>query len=167
VLRHVRAGFTLVEILIVVTILAIVAMAAIPEYGRASTDARESRLGTDIETVRKQIDLYRLQHGGRSPHLDDKGNEDTANFASRLLNKTDATGKPDGALGPYLLEWPTNPFADPATAGQVTFGTAPNPPRDGKTGWYYSASLCRFSANSAGGGKAYDPAGATAVTTGG
>ena len=153
-----RTGFTIVEILIVVAILAIVAMIAIPQWSRASADARESALGTDLQTVRKQIELYRAQHAGRPPDLDETGKSDTANFIARLMGKTDAQGKlGGGTLGPYLLEWPTNGFADSAVAGLVKFGTDSAPPRDGSTGWYYSTSIGMFSANSKTGGTSFDP----------
>ena len=153
-----RTGFTLVELLIVVTILAIMAMIVIPQWGKASDDARESALGTDIQTVRKQIDLYRAQHSGRSPDHDQDGKSDTANFTARLLGKTDVLGKLDGGnLGPYLLEWPTNGFADSKVAGLVKFGAGSAPPRDGTTGWYYSTTSYVFSANSKQGGATFDP----------
>ena len=153
-----RTGFTLVELLIVVTILAIMAMIIIPQWGKASDDARESALGTDIQTVRKQIDLYRAHHAGRPPDQDENGKTDTASFTARLLGKTDSLGKLGGGnLGPYLTEWPTNGFADSAVAGLVKFGTSSTPSRDGTTGWYFSTSSCTFSANSKQGGKSFDP----------
>jgi general secretion pathway protein G len=152
------SAFTLVEVLIVVVILGIVAAIAIPEWARANVDAKESSLSTDLQTVRKQIEVYRSQHGGRSPHLNESGQADTANFINRLMGRTDALGKVgSGSLGPYLTEWPANPFGPSSAGGVVAFGTASAPPRNGTTGWYYSTSACMLSPNTATGGASFDP----------
>jgi prepilin-type N-terminal cleavage/methylation domain-containing protein len=151
-------AFTLIEVLIVVAILGIVAALAMPEWANARTEAKESGLATDLQTARKQIEIYRSQHGGRAPHLDENGQEDTANFVARLMGQTDAQGHlGSGALGPYLTEWPANPFAGSSSAGSVKFGSASAPPRDGTSGWYYSTTSCTLSANTASGAKDYDP----------
>src|SRR4026207_276153 len=55
-------GFTLVEILIVVIILGILAAIVIPQFTNASQDARESSLLSQLQTLRSQIELYKLQH---------------------------------------------------------------------------------------------------------
>ena len=47
-----RAGFTLVEILIVVIILGILAAIVIPQFTNASQDARESSLLSQLQTLR-------------------------------------------------------------------------------------------------------------------
>ena len=56
-------GFTLVEILIVVIILGILAAIVIPQFTQASDDARWSSLRSDVQTVRSQLELYRVEHG--------------------------------------------------------------------------------------------------------
>ena len=146
------------EILIVLAILAITAMIVVPQWGKASMDARESALATDLLTVRKQIDLYRAQHAGQPPDVDENGMPDTAHFTARLLGKTSPLGKlGGGTLGPYLTEWPTNSFADSAVAGLVKFGAGTSPPRDGAAGWYYGTSSSMFSANSRQGAMSLDP----------
>ena len=157
-MRGRQPGFTLVELLIVFAILAILAMIVVPQWSKASADARESALGTDLQPVRKQIDLYCQQHAGRSPDLDEQGKSDTGNFTARLMGRTDSLGKLGGGnLGPYLVEWPANGFADSAVAERVQFGAKSAPPRDGSTGWYYSTSSRLFSANSKEGGVSFDP----------
>src|SRR5439155_22548245 len=62
-----RSAFTLVELLIVVIILGILAAVVIPQFSDASTDARVSSLTTNLATMRGQIELYKLQHGGTYP----------------------------------------------------------------------------------------------------
>src|SRR5258706_7165682 len=62
-LGHTRkTGFTLVEILIVVIILGILPAIVIPQFTNASQDARERALLSQLQTLRSQIELYKLQH---------------------------------------------------------------------------------------------------------
>jgi hypothetical protein len=128
--------------------------------------------------LRRQIQVYTMQHGNRGPHLDQKGNVDKANLSARLTGRTDPDGQldPSGSRGPYMKEWPTNPFSKSAVAGLVLFGTEAAPPRDGTTGWYYNIDTCLISPNSSTGGKEFDPTGeptkpteteASTTTTGG
>lgn len=132
-------AFTLVEILIVTMIVGILAMIVVPKMISASDDARESAIETDLQMLRRQINLYQAQHAGRSPHVNESNQTDTANMQARMLGKTDADGKLDasGDRGPYLTEWPVNPFASPGVAAVLTFGKATTPPRDDSSGWYF------------------------------
>jgi len=154
-----RSGFTLIEVLIVVMILSILALMAAPRFASSSDDARESALCSDIQTIRSQIGLYLVQHNDRGPHLNEAGLLDRSNFKTRMTGKTDADGKlnENGAYGPYITEWPANPFADAAVADDILFGKSTTPPRNGTTGWYYSVTECIFSANSKTGGETSDP----------
>jgi len=147
-----RKAFTLVEILIVVIILGILAAVVIPQFTEASNDARESALASDLQTVRSQIELYKVQHLDKSPHLDENGAPDTANFVNRLIGRTDNTGKinASGAFGPYLQKFPSNPFVSDDVADKVTFGTADPAPGDGTSGWYFNTDLLKFSPNDSG-----------------
>jgi len=142
-----RKGFTLVEILIVVIILGILAAIVIPQFTEASNDARESALASDLQTVRSQLELYKVQHLEKYPDVDEAGAADTANFIARLTGKTDQDGKINaaGAFGPYLQKFPSNPFVT-ANANLVTFGVADPAPGAGN-GWYFNTSTGKFSAN--------------------
>jgi len=57
-----QRGFTLVELLIVVIILAILAAIIIPQFTAATDDAVQSAYDTNIANIRSAIDLYRQQH---------------------------------------------------------------------------------------------------------
>lgn len=154
-----RLAFTLVEVLIVILLLSIVAGIVMPEILDTSYEARESALMTDLQAARRQIELYTTQHRGRAPHLNEDGKTDTSNFVTRMISRTDSDGKanPKGPCGPYLLEWPENPFVSGAAAAEVKFGKNALPPRDGKTGWYYSTTTGILSANSTVGAESLDP----------
>ena len=56
--RRKNAGFTLVELMIVMTIIGILATIAIPSYIRAVNHAKEAVLREDLHTMRTAIDSY-------------------------------------------------------------------------------------------------------------
>ena len=70
------AGFTLVEILIVVVILGILAMIVIPKYASANTEAKEATVAADLQSIQRQIDRYKVDHSGRGPELTPTGVQD-------------------------------------------------------------------------------------------
>ena len=65
--RQTRKGFTLIEILIVVIILGILAAIVIPQFTNASKEAKQSSLVTQVQSLRSQIALYKLQHNDNLP----------------------------------------------------------------------------------------------------
>ena len=122
-------GFTLVEILIVVIILGILAAIVVPKFTEASDDAKLSALTTDLQIVRSQLEMYRIQHKGNYP--------DTL---AVLLTKTDADGKAGGNYGPYLPKLPTNSFVGADTVDVSSQGS-------GNCGWFYDKSTGTFGAD--------------------
>ncbi len=157
--RHCRAGFSLIELLIVVMLLGILAAIVIPQVGVASNEAKETALSFDLSTCRKQIVHYMMQHARTGPHLDEDGEPDPDNFVLRMTSKTDTDGtfNPDGVCGPYLKRWPKNPFCGDLVDQKVIFGSDRVGPRDGTSGWYFSTSTCILMANSTTGGESTDP----------
>jgi len=141
-------GFTLVEILIVVIILGILAAIVIPQFTEASNDARESALASDLQTLRSQLELYKVQHLEMYPDVSAPGVLDTVNFIARLTGRTDldSTLNAAGVFGPYLHAFPTNPFV-PLNADTVEFGIAA--PGGGTTGWYWNTDTGKISPNDA------------------
>jgi len=55
-------GFTLIEILIVVVILGILAAIVIPQFSSASQEASISSVRSQLQTLRSQVELYRVQN---------------------------------------------------------------------------------------------------------
>ena len=128
-----RSGFTLVEVLIVVVIMAVLAATIIPQFSDSSKDAKISSVKFNLHTLRSQIQLYKSQHDGKVPGDD----------LAELLIKTNVAGTTDvsdGPLvyGPYVQSIPANPFTNsdvvveitnnPAVVGDVTSGD----------GWLYN-----------------------------
>jgi general secretion pathway protein G len=66
-----RLGFTLVELMIVMAIIAILISIAIPVYNRAITRARESVLKNNLFTMRTVIDEYTYDKGKAPQNIQD------------------------------------------------------------------------------------------------
>ena len=62
-IRNHRAGFTLVEVLVVMIILAILAAVVVPRVVGRTEDARRSRAVSDIEALGTALDLYKADNG--------------------------------------------------------------------------------------------------------
>jgi general secretion pathway protein G len=60
-------GFTLIEILIVVVILGILAAIVVPQFTNASQEATASSIRSQLQTLRGQIELYRVRNAGTLP----------------------------------------------------------------------------------------------------
>jgi general secretion pathway protein G len=111
VVRRVRkGGFTLVEILIVVIILGILAAIVIPQFTSASQDARKNSLTSQLQTLRSQLELYKLQHLDQMPSTLIASPFDW----TQLTAKTDSAGSTGTTtahvFGPYLQADPSNPL---------------------------------------------------------
>lgn len=112
-------GFTLVEILIVIVILGILAAIVIPQFVSATEGARASTAASQLQTLRTQIQLYRVHHNGRYPTL--VGGADGDACWEQMLNVTDVDGtiNANGDFGPYLGAAPRNPFAEGSDKAMV------------------------------------------------
>jgi general secretion pathway protein G len=64
-------GFTLIELMIVMTIIGILAAIAIPSYVNAVRHAREAVLREDLHTIRSAIDSYTVDKEKAPQSLDD------------------------------------------------------------------------------------------------
>lgn len=144
------SGFTLVEILIVVVILGILAAIVIPQFTNASTQAKESRLVSDLQSMRSQIELFKIQHNDNLPGWQG------ATFTLAMTGYTSETGAvvdfddPNAVFGPYLQKIPSNPWISGSTANDVTEGTATPAPATGGGGWYFNTQTGAFHADDQG-----------------
>ena len=130
-----RRGFTLIEILIVVVMIAIMAMIVIPKFSDASDQARDASLAEDLQMLRGQIEVFKVHHGGIPP------GQAGQDIVAQLTGKTDDSGAvtATGRHGPYMLIFPTNPWTNKAT---VESGT--DSPGGGDHGWYYNTNTGRI-----------------------
>lgn len=122
-------GFTLVELLIVVIILAILAAIIVPQFTEATDDATQSAYDTNIANIRSAIDLYRQQHKEYPGAVISGGGTCGSGVAvvgavgepallAQLRNYTNAAGQActgtdaNFRYGPYLKDdLPVNPLA--------------------------------------------------------
>src|SRR5256886_12083756 len=88
-----KSGFTLVEILIVVVILGILAAIVIPQFTNASQDAQRGNIQTQLQSIRNQIELYRVKNNGVAPVMVGTGGTGGTAF-SQLMT-------PPGTQQPY------------------------------------------------------------------
>lgn len=121
--QHMRAGFTLVEILIVVVILGILAAIVVPQFTQASSDAVKGALQSQLQTINSQVELYRVKNSGNYPSL--------------------GTGTGDASWGPlvgteYLKEAPVNGFTGESTI--VSGITSANADSSSANGWVFDAT---------------------------
>ena len=59
----------MIEIMIVVVILAILAATIIPQFSTSVSDSKVATMQSNLHTLRTQIQLYSLQHGGLFPTI--------------------------------------------------------------------------------------------------
>jgi general secretion pathway protein G len=158
-LRRAQAGFTLVELLIVVIILTVLAAIIVPQFSSATLDAREATLDSNLARVRSAIELYQAQHNGTYPGANQStgascpssGTAGTgaANSAQALMDQltmfSNASGQTcstsDTAnfrFGPYLRRgFPAESVTDStAISMQTVAGTVA--PEGTTGGWRYS-----------------------------
>ena len=69
--RRRQRGFTLLELMIVISILVILALIAMAQYNRTVLAAKEATLREDLFTMRKMIDQYAADKGKLPQSLDD------------------------------------------------------------------------------------------------
>jgi prepilin-type N-terminal cleavage/methylation domain-containing protein len=159
-----RRGFTLVEIIVMLVILAGLWSLMGPRLSRASSETREASLHNVLQYLRTEIEVYRGQHDGMSPGVasdDPTGSADASRFVSQMTAFTDVHGNvspvrtPVFRFGPYLPEMPGNPFSYRNGILIVSGSAFPAPDSSKPYGWMYSPSSRQLIANLPG----VDPAG--------
>jgi len=160
-------GFTLVEILIVVVLLAIIAAVALPQFSNASVKARESMLADDLRLMRTQLTVWKGQHRGVSPGYP---NGDTTQapteealvahitMSSNEAGATAPKGTAGYRFGPYMSLIPESPVNGKTTIRVIADGGDPPTSPSDQYGWIYHPLTLTFKADSSGtdeGGRAY------------
>lgn len=142
-IRGKTSAFTLVEILIVVTILGILAAIVFPEYRAHAQKAKESTAKENLQILRSTIERYAVQHKDYPPGYLNGESAPEWVILLQLTSYTDAVGNAAGAksanfpYGPYLKEIPENIFNNKTTI-QILDDDASFPESaDGNSGWIY------------------------------
>lgn len=158
-LKRREKGFTLVEILIVVIILAILAGVVIPQFSSSTDEAKLAVLQSDLKLMRGAVELYYHQHNSVYPGdvtSNYSGHTERAEwFEDQLTLYTDVNGEAVAVrdathkYGPYLKRAiPTNPFNDLNTMeinpGLANIILASD---DGSSGWKFYTKTGKLLAN--------------------
>lgn len=115
-----RRGFTLVELLVVIVVLAVLAAIVLPKFMDSSKRSKESALRSDLKLLRNAIGLFYTDTGAYPKQLSDlaatsapaKGLDSSGNEVT--INAADWHG-------PYLQEVPN----DPVSGTAFTYSTTP------------------------------------------
>ncbi len=134
-------AFSLVELVMVVTIIGIISAIAVPRLTTASGSATAAYLDATLSNVRKAIDMYFAEHGSYPGHQPGTTTPDSSRFIDQLVKYSDARGNTNNTLsgafvyGPYLrAPFPKNPFNMLGTVHVKAKSTDANP-ADGSVGW--------------------------------
>ena len=143
--KNARAGFTLVEVLIVVMIMGILAAAVIPRVSSSAHDAREEALNFNEHELQKLLKVYMLQHDGAAPTV-------VKASLPQLLSATNASGTigasgPDYPFGPYAQggKMPMNTVVESNTV--LSVAKFPPAVKGGSAGWLYHEPTGQIMAN--------------------
>lgn len=120
--QRLRRGFTLVELLIVIIVIAVLAAIAIPKFANSSQRGKESALKADLKVLRNAVDLFKTDTGAYPGSIADlaatsapANGKDSAG-ANKAINASDWRG-------PYLQSVPTDPISDAAYTYSTAAGT--------------------------------------------
>lgn len=124
-------GFTMIELLIVISIIAILAAAIIPNFIGFDTEARVSATKSNLDTLRTRITLFRAKEGRYPGSLDD------------LLNRTYLDA---GVQKPYLQKIPKEMVSikSGSTQHQAQRSDAP---LTNEGGWVYETDTAELVVN--------------------
>lgn len=107
--RKIPNGFTMIELLVVATIIIVLTTIGLVSYSQANQNARNGKRRSDLETVRQALVLYRTDNGTYP---------DTTSWATMVTTIEDylanATVTDPKNTGSYVYEYET-------TDGGVTF----------------------------------------------
>jgi prepilin-type N-terminal cleavage/methylation domain-containing protein len=129
-------GFTMIEVMIVVTIMAVLAAVIIQRTSVCTNDAKQSTLKHNIHILQTQLQLYKAAHLAEFPTIQ-------SNTLPQLTQSTNVAGKsgPSGVdypLGPYVIEIPPNPFDGSSKVVAVQrSGVTPSGVVGSLGGWQY------------------------------
>ena len=132
-----QTGFTLIELMVTLTILAVLATVALPLTQIAAQRTREEELHRDLWQIRAAIDAYKqaADDGRITKSIEDTGFPPTLNV---LVDGVKDMKDPAGNKMYFLRRIPRDPFCDcpskknDETWGKRSYASPPDSPEEGK-----------------------------------
>ena len=107
-----NSGFTLVEILVVVTIISMLASVAAVSYSRFIKQSRDARRKADVEQIRAAAELYRNFKGTYPTSLVFDGSGEIADGATKYMTKVPSDPLYTGPLSTTYYYASADPYQD-------------------------------------------------------
>ena len=154
-----KKAFTLVELILVVTILGILSALVLPTFQGHITQAKETAVQDNLKVIRTQIELYKMHHNGIPPGYINGSEAPTSLLALQFTATTSVTGEVSPSTipadpyvnGPYLKKLPVNSYNKLSTIAYVAQATAFSDAVDGtSSGWLYKKETGEFKINCTG-----------------
>jgi prepilin-type N-terminal cleavage/methylation domain-containing protein len=116
--RRLRRGFTLIEMLIVITVIALLAMMVIPRMLAAQRRAKEAQLRADLKQIRDAVERFESTTGAWPPSLGDVIAQSGAAISADLDGRGGGVDR-SAYDGPYMVKGagsplPSDPFTEAA-----------------------------------------------------
>ena len=128
-MNHTKKGFTLIEILVAVTIVAVLSIIGVVSYSSINKRSRDAKRKSDLEQVRSALEMYRADNGSY-PSVN-ASNLQTADNLTALV--------PD-----YVPQLPSDPkySSSNPSAGPFYYYQPTNGVDSGGTTLYYGYCIC-------------------------
>ena len=127
--RRFSRAFTLVEILIVVVILGILAAIVVPRFTEASNDARQGTTFSELQKIRRHVDMFRARNAATLPAV--------------VADSDGDWGELVGRDSEYLQAAPVNAHVGGANARRIRLATAPDSAFHTDYGWIFDPATGR------------------------
>lgn len=107
-MKKATTGFTIVELLIVIVVIAILATISIVAYTGIQARARDSGRIAKVKDIAKALELYKIDNGGYPNIPDGNGQETTSGSQTENWGHNDRLKILTDALAPYATFDPTS-----------------------------------------------------------